>query len=268
MKYIAVILLTIVVWSFVIVDICDKIEDLSVTSSLDAEHGTKTEDTGDPIAEDTSTEFASEDDAGEVVDITGAPESMTEDVVSKELSVDMSAGELAEESEEITGSVDVDVVIYESPEEYIRDIAAALKRSATPNGLLCSVACAMAYTEGGAGRSGVYTKTNNCFGIKATPTWEGLVYSRVQGEIYISYKEARSHGSSADLFRVYVDIESSVKDYISLISGDYYCEALSATTTEEYISILLGKGYGSPYMKNVWTQIIRRFNLERYDTCG
>ena len=147
--------------------------------------------------------------------------------------------------------------------EYIADIAKYLNKYA-PNGMLKSVGCAMAYTEGGSGKQGVYVCSNNCFGIMATSGWNGMVYSRTTGKVYKDYSTAKKYGADG-LFRAYNSMEDSVKDYVRLISGDYYCNVLNITDHREYIQYILDKGYGEPHLIDMWMSLIDMYDLKQYD---
>ena len=167
---------------------------------------------------------------------------------------------------------DIKVKLYNNKEEgfnkvdgreYIEDIYKYVNQYA-PEGMLKSVACAMAYTEGGSGKQGVYVCSNNCFGIMATSAWEGMVYSRTTGKVYKDYETARKYGADG-LFRAYDCMEDSVKDYIRLMSGSYYGEVLKITDHATYIQYILDKGYGEPHLKGMWLSLIDMYDLKQYD---
>jgi cell division protein FtsL len=147
---------------------------------------------------------------------------------------------------------------------YFNDIHNYLLKYA-PDGMWLSAAMAQAYTEGGAGKSGIYTRTNNCFGMMAGPNWDGYVYARSHGLVFKDYATAKRYGASG-LFRAYRNIEESVKDYVELIQNERYASALSTSTPSSYLSVLLANGYGERHMINTWTQVINKFNLTQYDT--
>lgn len=149
-------------------------------------------------------------------------------------------------------------------EDYLLDIIFQLYRYA-PEGMQISAAAAMSYTEGGAGKQGVYKQTNNCFGIKAGPSWKGFVYDRTTQVVYKDYETAKKYGAGNDLFRAYSTMEESVKDYINLISIDRYRECLTAETPENYLIHLLNNGYGEKTSYSVWLYVINIYDLESYD---
>lgn len=148
--------------------------------------------------------------------------------------------------------------------EYLDDIAALLKKHA-PDNLLISAGCAMSYTEGGAGKKGVYAYTNNCFGIRATSGWDGWVFARNTGKVYINWETAIKHGGE-DLFKAYPTMEDSVKDYIAHMTGSYYNAVLGMTSEADYFTYVLSKGYGEAHMLETWLYIVNLYDLAQYNT--
>lgn len=146
---------------------------------------------------------------------------------------------------------------------YLNDIRSYLVKYA-PDGMFISAACAQSYTEGGAGKAGVYSGSNNCFGIIAGKNWDGYCFSRKTKLVYKDYETAVKYGAT-DLFRAYDCIEDSVKDYVALISGDYYKGALKTNSPKEYLSYILNKGYGEKESLKVWLEMIELYNLEEFD---
>lgn len=146
---------------------------------------------------------------------------------------------------------------------YLGDIAALLTKHA-PRGLRISSGCAMAYTEGGAGKQGVYAQTNNCFGIRAGANWDGWVYSRITGKVYKNFATAQKYGAK-DLFRAYPDMEASVIDYVSLMQGSRYNGVLNAQSDDAYFSYLVNRGYGEKRMAHTWLSIVNMYNLTQYN---
>lgn len=146
---------------------------------------------------------------------------------------------------------------------YIYDIAAMLHKYA-PDGMRISAGCAMAYTEGGSGKQGVYAATNNCFGIRATPQWEGWVYARNQARVYKDYATAKRNGG-ADFFCAYPTMEESVAHYVRLISGDYYNHAFTYDNDRDYLAYILSKGYGEKELLGTWLSLIKMYNTTQYN---
>ncbi len=132
------------------------------------------------------------------------------------------------------------------------------------DGVWCSAVLAQAYTEGGAGKTGVYANTNNLFGMRASSTWDGYVYARSTQTVYKSYEVAKKFGAK-DLFRAYGSINESIRDYLKLVQRDNYKSALSAKSPRGYLKVLLKNGYGTPSMLGVWSEVIEIFDLTTYD---
>ena len=153
---------------------------------------------------------------------------------------------------------------YTDGTAYCRDIAALLLKHA-PNGLRIGVGCAMAYTEGGAGKQwGVYARTNNCFGIRATKNWDGWVYSRKTGVVYKDYDTAIAYGAS-DFFRAYPTMEDSVKDYIRHMQNSRYGKVLTITNDYDYCHYIINQGYGPEHLADDWVYLIKYYKLNQYD---
>jgi uncharacterized FlgJ-related protein len=134
-----------------------------------------------------------------------------------------------------------------------------------PSGIKLECLLVMAFTEGGASTDGVYTKTNNLFGLGATDKWKGLVYDRKKGVLYKDYATARSFGFSGMLFRAYPSIEDSIKDYISVMQSNRYEEVLNTTSNQSYLKSLYSNGYCNNYNSvSEWLYLIKRFDLKNF----
>lgn len=132
------------------------------------------------------------------------------------------------------------------------------------DGVWYSAALAQAYTEGGAGKTGVYVNTNNLFGMRAGANWDGYVYSRSTQTVYKSYEVAKKFGAK-DLFRAYGSHQQSIRDYLKLVQRDSYKSALSTKSPRAYLKELLKNGYGTSSMLNTWVTVINMFDLTSYD---
>lgn len=147
--------------------------------------------------------------------------------------------------------------------EYCKDIAALLTKYAKP-GIRIGAGCAMAYTEGGAGKQGVYSRANNCFGIRANQHWNGWVFSRSTQTVYKDYATAVKYGAS-DFFRAYPNMEESVKDYIKLIQNNRYGKVLTMDNDYDYLHHIVNQGYGPKHLADDWLWLIKYYNLTQYD---
>lgn len=145
---------------------------------------------------------------------------------------------------------------------YIEDIATLLKRYA-PEDMLISAACAIAYTEGGAGKSGVYTVTNNCFGLRAASTWDGYVFARSTGRVYKDYKTAVAY-QAYDLFRAYDSMEESVIDFINVMENNYN-GVLQSETPKAFFKYLLARGYGNKDIFSTWMYLVNLYDITQHD---
>ena len=121
---------------------------------------------------------------------------------------------------------------------------------------------AQAYTEGGAGKAGVYLKSNNLFGLKAGPAWDGFVYARDKGITYDSYETAKAHGAK-DLFRAYMCMDDSIADYIDLVQTSSRYRSALGKNSKLYLKALVENGYGNPEMLSTWTQLIKLYKLDK-----
>lgn len=106
--------------------------------------------------------------------------------------------------------------------------------------IIKQVCLAQACLETGYGSSGLMVKAHALFGIKATKTWKGKVYSAKTKEVYNSIEQTVSA-----VFRAYDTVADSVRDYFKLISGKRYAKALTAKTMMEAITIIANAGYAT-----------------------
>lgn len=228
----------------------------------------------------------SEEESSEEMDfsVASSEEEISYEESSEEVSCEYDSSEesFEEESSEEDGKhlmgcdgniiKDITVKIYNEHSDsynlddamlYIADVIPLIQKH-KPDGMWTSAVMAQAYTEGGAGKSGIYTRTNNMFGIMAGPNWGGYVYSRSTGLVYKNYSTARVYGATG-LFRAYSTMEESVIDYMNLIQSEYYEGALKTESPQQYLLYLLNRNYGENYMINTWIQVINKFNLTQYD---
>lgn len=89
--------------------------------------------------------------------------------------------------------------------------------------VLPSVCIAQACLETGYGDSGLMTKANAYFGIKAGSSWTGKVYSSYTGEVYggvnvTTYATFRAYDTPADSVRDYFDLITQSSRYQDAVS--------------------------------------------------
>ena len=108
---------------------------------------------------------------------------------------------------------------------------------------------AQACCESGYGKSTLMSKGHAFFGIKATKSWKGLVYSTKTKECY----DGSTYTTITDCFRAYATDKESIEDYFNLIEDKRYSQSLSATSVKECITIIKNGGYAtSPvYIKTI-----------------
>ena len=129
--------------------------------------------------------------------------------------------------------------------------------------VLPSVCIGQAALETGWGGSSLMTKANAFFGIKATASWGGKVFSSKTQECYDSV----NYTTITAAFRAYDTPADSVKDYYDLITGSTrYAAAVNATDARTAITAIKEGGYAtSPtYVTNVMA-VIDSNNLTQYD---
>lgn len=141
---------------------------------------------------------------------------------------------------------------------------AVTERNRRSKWVLPSVCIAQAALETGWGTSSLMTKANAYFGIKATSSWSGKVYSSKTQECY----DGVNYTTITDTFRAYDNIEASVSDYFDLITKNTrYAGAVNNADAESTITAIRNGGYAtSPtYVSNIMS-IINTYNLTQYDT--
>ena len=129
--------------------------------------------------------------------------------------------------------------------------------------VLPSVCIGQAALETGWGGSSLMAKANAFFGIKATSSWGGKVFSSKTQECYDNV----NYTTITAAFRAYDTPADSVKDYYDLIIGSArYAAAVNVTDARTAITAIKEGGYAtSPtYVANVMA-VIDSNNLTQYD---
>ena len=106
--------------------------------------------------------------------------------------------------------------------------------------MIKQVCLAQACLETGYGNSGLMVKAHALFGIKATKSWKGKVYSAKTREVYNSIEQTVSA-----VFRAYDTVADSIRDYFKLLSSKRYAKALTAKTMMEALTIIANAGYAT-----------------------
>lgn len=100
---------------------------------------------------------------------------------------------------------------------------------------------AQACCETGYGTSGLMVNANAFFGIKATKSWKGLVYSAKTKECY----DGTNYVTITDCFRAYKTDRESIEDYFDLIETSRYKKSLTKSTVQECITEIKNGGYAT-----------------------
>lgn len=126
--------------------------------------------------------------------------------------------------------------------------------------ILPSICIAQACLESAYGQSQIMMKYYAPFGIKATKSWKGAVYSSKTGEYYDNnYTEITA------AFRAYHDLAAAVADYYNVITNSgYYTRVLNNNNVESAVNGLKAYATDPNYINKVLS-IINTNNLTRYD---
>lgn len=154
----------------------------------------------------------------------------------------------------------------EQVKNFIERLAALAKaeRNRREKWVLPSVCIAQAALETGWGTSSLMLKANAYFGIKASKSWTGKVYSSKTKECY----DGVNFTTETACFRAYDSVADSVADYFELITGSSrYAAAVNETDAEKAITAIKNGGYATDpnYVDSVMN-IINLYHLTQYDT--
>ena len=147
-------------------------------------------------------------------------------------------------------------------------IAECNRRMANGQGFVVpSVCIAQSAHETGWGLSGIMTKANAFFGIKAGGSWTGKIYTADTWEVV----EGEVHNITAN-FRAYDSLEDSVADYYNLIvNNSRYANGISykdnVLTARDTLTAIWAGGYATDenYVQEVMNLLNGR-DLTQYDT--
>lgn len=153
----------------------------------------------------------------------------------------------------------------EQVQVFIKNLAelAQAERRKREKWVLPSVCIAQAALETGWGTSSLMLKANAYFGIKASESWTGKVYSSKTKECY----DGVNFTTETACFRAYDSVADSVEDYFELITGSSrYAAAVNETDAEKAITAIKNGGYATDpnYVKSIMN-IINIYDLTQYD---
>jgi flagellum-specific peptidoglycan hydrolase FlgJ len=149
-------------------------------------------------------------------------------------------------------------------EQFIAQNAAAATQSMRETGVPASVTLAQAILESDSGRSGLSTKAQNYFGIKATSK---------QGPAGVVYMDTWEHAGGQDItvsqpFRAYHNAEESFADHGQYLrENSRYAEAMKHTDDARAFARLIHQaGYATdPAYSSKLITLMDRYNLYQYD---
>lgn len=166
----------------------------------------------------------------------------------------------------IGGSVDVNVKPIKAnmtQQQFFTNVSAEAIKTQKNGGPFASITLAQAMLESGTGSSGLTTKANNLFGIKAF-SWTGKTIEMMTKE----------HLQGIDVsilapFRAYDNWNESIKDHTTfLMQNSTYTKngVFTSKTYQEQAQALQNAGYATDpnYAKSLVT-LIKQYNLDKYD---
>lgn len=148
-------------------------------------------------------------------------------------------------------------------QDFIKKVGKIAADSMQKTKILASLTTAQAILESGWGKSGLTTKGNALFGIKATATWEGKVYSSKTKECYdgVNFVEIQA------AFRAYDSWEESMEDHSRLLTtADRYKALIGEKDYKKACKEIQRAGYATdPTYANKLINLIEQYKLYEYD---
>lgn len=138
--------------------------------------------------------------------------------------------------------------------------------------VLPSVCIAQAACESNWGTCRRMIDAKALFGIKVGKNkvhfgkcWKGKAYSTKTKECY----DGKTYVSITDMFRAYDTVEDAVGDYYDMLgSCSRYAKCIGVMDAKQCITAIKNGGYAtSPTYINTIMNIIKKYNLTKYDVC-
>ncbi|MCB2295448.1 glucosaminidase domain-containing protein [Clostridium algoriphilum] len=150
-----------------------------------------------------------------------------------------------------------------SEEQFFKNVSVGAMEGYKNSGVFASITLAQAKLESGTGSSGLTTRANNLFGIKAY-NWAGKTTSMMTNEqvqgIVITISAP---------FRAYDNWEESIQDHTSFLTDNKrYAQygVFTAKTYSEQAQALQNAGYATDVnYSRLLVTIIKQYNLDKYD---
>lgn len=145
--------------------------------------------------------------------------------------------------------------------DFLNKYAQYITKVCVEHGLLPSVGIAQAILESGWGRSGLTTKGNALYGIKATQSWKG---KRITSNTFEYYNGNLVTGPAC--FRAYDSPFKSIDDYADFLQLPRYSALKTTKDPRTYCMFLKSAGYATAidYVESLMG-IIKAYNLTKYD---
>lgn len=148
-------------------------------------------------------------------------------------------------------------------QEFIKKVGKMAANSMQKTKILASLTTAQAILESAYGKSGLTQKGNALFGIKATSSWSGKVYSAKTKECYdgTNFVEIKAG------FRAYDSWEDSIEDHSKLLtSASRYKGLIGETDYKKACKKIYQAGYATdPNYANKLIRLIEQYRLWEYD---
>lgn len=147
--------------------------------------------------------------------------------------------------------------------QFIQKIAPMAQVDAKTSKVLASLTIAQAILESNNGNSLLTLQGNALFGIKATSTWRGKVWT---GKT-IEYYDGKTATTIVDGFRAYESWEESIKDHSNLLTkASRYKAVVGETDYKKACYAIHESGYATdPSYAEKLISLIEKHNLNQYD---
>jgi flagellum-specific peptidoglycan hydrolase FlgJ len=147
-------------------------------------------------------------------------------------------------------------------QQFIGIIAPMCVKDMQRSGVFASLSIAQGILESADGNSGLATKGNNLFGIKAGSTWSGK-YVEMPTKEFVNGNWITVNAK----FRAYNNWEESIADHSSLLTkSSRYAKVITAKTYKEAAHEIWKAGYATdPNYPNLLIGLIEKNNLNKYD---
>lgn len=147
--------------------------------------------------------------------------------------------------------------------EFIALIGELARNDMVQTGVLASLSIAQAILESGWGKSDLAATGNNLFGMKATSSWVGKVYSAQTKECYDGANMVTITAS----FKAYASWEESIADHSTLfVNASRYAKVVGETDYKVACQEVKNAGYATdPNYPEKLISLIEQYKLYEYD---